>query len=65
MNISDLDFFFGNMTRKKKYRLAKCPILCRAKDQGGMRIMNLELQNRCPLSKWLFKLYSEKTFGRI
>jgi hypothetical protein len=23
-------------------------------------ILDLDLQNRCPLSKWLFKLFSEK-----
>lgn len=29
------------------------------KDQGGLGILNLELQNECLLSKWLFKLINE------
>lgn len=28
------------------------------KDQGGMGILNLELQNKCFLSKWLYKLFN-------
>jgi hypothetical protein len=27
--------------------------------QGGLGIQNLELQNKCLLSKWLFKLLNE------
>jgi hypothetical protein len=41
---------------KKKYRLAKWGIICRLKDQGGLGVLNLELQNKCLLSKWLFSL---------
>jgi hypothetical protein len=41
---------------KKKYRLAKWGIICRPKDQGGLGVLNLELQNKCLLSKWLFSL---------
>ena len=41
---------------KRKYRLSKWDILCRPKDQGGPGIMNLEVQKKCLLSKWLFKL---------
>ena len=59
MNTSNLDFF-GNIITKNKYRLVKWPILGQLKDQGGMGIMNLELQNRCLLSKWLFKLCNEE-----
>ena len=29
------------------------------KDQGGSGILNLDLQNRCLLSKWLFRLLNE------
>ena len=34
-------------------------ILCRPKEQGGLVIMDLNVQNKCLLSKWLFKLTNE------
>jgi hypothetical protein len=49
-------FFWQGDDHKKKYRLAKWGIICRSKDQGGLGILNLELQNKCLLSKWLFCL---------
>ena len=52
-------FFWQNDDLKRKYRLAKWDIICRPKDQGGLGIENLEVKNRCLLSKWLFKLSSE------
>ena len=52
-------FFWQNDELKRKYRLAKWDIICRPKDQGGLGIENLEVKNRCLLSKWLFKLSSE------
>ena len=39
--------------------MAKWDIICRPKDQGGLGIENLEVKNKCLLSKWLFKLSSE------
>jgi hypothetical protein len=33
--------------------------MCQLKDQGGLGIQNLEIQNECMLSKWLFKLINE------
>ena len=33
--------------------------MCRPKDQGGLGIIDLEIQNICFLSKWLFKLINE------
>ncbi|WVZ77229.1 hypothetical protein U9M48_025118, partial [Paspalum notatum var. saurae] len=44
---------------KKKYRLVKWGILRKPKHLGGLGILNLEVQNRCLLSKWLFKLINE------
>jgi hypothetical protein len=41
---------------KKKYRLAKWGIIYKPKDHGGLGGLNLELQNKCLLSKWLFCL---------
>jgi len=34
--------------------------MCRPKEQGGLGIMDLETQNKCLLSKWLFKLINEE-----
>jgi hypothetical protein len=34
-------------------------MVCQPKDQGGLEIQNLEIQNQCLLSKWLFKLINE------
>jgi hypothetical protein len=44
---------------KKKYHLTKWSVLCTPKNLGGLGILNLELQNRCVLSKWLFRLINE------
>ncbi|WVZ83546.1 hypothetical protein U9M48_030683, partial [Paspalum notatum var. saurae] len=52
-------FFWQCDEHKKKYRLAKWCILCKPKHIGGLGILNLEVQNRCLLSKWLFKLINE------
>jgi hypothetical protein len=34
-------------------------IICQPKDQGGLGILNIDAQNRCLLSKWLFKLINK------
>jgi hypothetical protein len=34
--------------------------MCQPKDQGGLGIQSLEIQNECLLSKWLFKLINEE-----
>ena len=34
--------------------------MCTPKEQGGPGIMDLETQNKCLLSKWLFKLINEE-----
>jgi len=52
-------FFWQSDNHKNKYRLAKWSILCQTKDQGGLGIKNLDIQNQCLLSKWLFKLINE------
>jgi hypothetical protein len=36
---------------KKKYRLTRWNIICQPKDQGGLGIHNIDVQNRCLLSK--------------
>nr|ABF96840.1 retrotransposon protein, putative, LINE subclass [Oryza sativa Japonica Group] len=53
-------FFWQCEEHKKKYRLAKWSILCKPKECGGLGIQNLELQNKCMLSKWLYKLWNEE-----
>jgi hypothetical protein len=47
-------FFWQGDDHKKKYRLAKWGIICRPKDQGGLGVLNLELQNKCLVSKCYF-----------
>jgi hypothetical protein len=43
-------------TDNKKYHLAKWDIMCRPKDQGGLGIIDLEIQNICLVSKWIVSL---------
>jgi uncharacterized membrane protein YobD (UPF0266 family) len=62
--LKKLDFYLSNFfwqgdNHKKKYRLTKWEILCLPKEQGGLGIINLEVQNICLLIKWLFKLINE------
>jgi hypothetical protein len=52
--------FWQDDDHKKKYRLVKWDILCQPKDQGGMGIMNIDIQNQCLLSKWLYELINEQ-----
>ncbi|WVZ49927.1 hypothetical protein U9M48_001242, partial [Paspalum notatum var. saurae] len=52
-------FFCQCDKHKKKYRLAKGNILSTPKDIGGLGILNLKMQNKCLLDKWLFKLLTE------
>ena len=52
-------FYWQNEQHKKKYRLAKWEIMCQPKDQGGLDILNLDLQNKCLLGKWLYRLCNE------
>ena len=44
-------FFWQYDEHKKKYRLVKWSILCQPKEIGGLGIKNLDIQNRCLLSK--------------
>jgi hypothetical protein len=52
-------FFWQGNDHKKKYRLDKWHIICRPKEQGGLGILDLDIQNKCLLSKWLYKLINE------
>jgi hypothetical protein len=46
-------FFWQNDDHKKNiYILIKWPILCQPKEQSGMGVLNLDLQNKFLLSKW-------------
>jgi hypothetical protein len=54
-----LRFFWQNDSQKRKYRLGKWSMVCQPKDQRGLGIQNLEIQNQCLLIKWLFKLINE------
>jgi hypothetical protein len=52
-------FYWQNDSQKKKYRLTKWSILCQPNDQRELGIQNIEIQNQCLLSKWMFKLINE------
>ena len=49
-------FFWQGDENKSKYRLARWDVICRPKDQGDLGIENLEVKNRCLLSKLLYRL---------
>jgi hypothetical protein len=53
-------FFWQGDEHKKKCRLVKWGIICRPKDQGGLGVVNFELQNKCLISKWLFSLINSE-----
>jgi hypothetical protein len=38
------------------YRLVKWSIICRPKDQGGLGILDLKIQDKCFLCMWPFSL---------
>jgi hypothetical protein len=40
--------------------LAKWNLICQPKNQGGLGVQNLDIQNKYLLSKWLFKLCNEQ-----
>ena len=53
-------FFWQGGSDKKKYHLAKWDILCCPKDQGGLGVIDLEVQNKCLLSKWIVNLLNSE-----
>ena len=53
-------FFWQNDQHKKKYHLIRWDQIRQPKEQGGLGIIDLEIQNKCLLSKWLFKLANEE-----
>jgi hypothetical protein len=53
-------FFWQCDEHKKKYRLAKWSILHKPKSIGGLGIVDLGIQNKCLLSKWIVKLLNEE-----
>ena len=44
-------FFWQSDEHKIKYRLTKWEIVCTPKDQGGFGVLNLDVHNKCLLSK--------------
>jgi hypothetical protein len=37
---------------------------CQPKDQVGLGIQNLDIKNKCLLSKWIFKLFNKEGMWR-
>jgi hypothetical protein len=52
-------FIWNEEGHKRKYKLTKWNIVCSPKDLGGLGVIDLDLQNKCLLSKWIFKLINE------
>jgi hypothetical protein len=52
-------FFWQCDEHKRKYRLAKWSILHKPVSVGGLGIIDLDTQNKCLLSKWVYKLLNE------
>jgi hypothetical protein len=53
--------FYGQSDQhKKKYKLTRWNIIYQPKEQDGLGILNIDVQNKCLLSKWLFKLINEE-----
>ncbi|WVZ64895.1 hypothetical protein U9M48_014345 [Paspalum notatum var. saurae] len=46
-------FFWQYDNHKKKYRLISWPILCHPKEQGGLGVQNIDIQNKCLRNKYL------------
>ncbi|WVZ51173.1 LOW QUALITY PROTEIN: hypothetical protein U9M48_002338 [Paspalum notatum var. saurae] len=40
-------------------KIIKWPLICQPREHGGLGVMNLDIQNKSLLSKWLFKLCNE------
>jgi hypothetical protein len=53
-------FFWQGGSDNKKHRLAKWDILYRPKDQGGLGVIDLKVQNKCLLSKWIVNLLNSE-----
>ncbi|WVZ49806.1 hypothetical protein U9M48_001132 [Paspalum notatum var. saurae] len=52
-------FFWQNDQHNKKYHLIRWDQIRQPKEQGGLGVIDLEVQNKCLMSKWLFKLANE------
>jgi len=53
-------FFWQWDEHKKKYRLAKWTTLSKPKCFGGLGILDLNIQNKCLLGRWIFKFLNEE-----
>lgn len=59
VNKSSRNFLWhGNDINKKGNYLASWKMICRPKDQGGLGVLNLRVQNSALLIKHLFKFYN-------
>ena len=57
-------FYWQNDQHERKYRLVKWNLICQPKLRGGLGVQNLDIQNKCLMSKWLFKLCNEDGLWR-
>lgn len=59
MNIIDQDSLNIIMINKKRLYTSQWSIICKQKSRG-LGYLNLDIHNKCLLSKWLFRLYNEE-----
>lgn len=51
-------FFWRGAGDEFKYHMAKWVAICKPKIHGGLGIVNIEIMNRCLLTKWIWKIES-------
>lgn len=53
------NFFWGETREKKKLHLVKCETIMRKKENGGLGVKNLRIQNLSLLAKWWWRFNKE------
>jgi hypothetical protein len=60
-NLTIIDpIFSGNAMSIRKNIDWRDGVFCESRRVGGLGIIDLDVQNKCLLSKWLFKLINEE-----
>ena len=53
------DFFWSGGTHSKKIHRVRWDFITRPKEFGGLGILDIEIQNKALLAKWLWRLHDE------
>jgi hypothetical protein len=43
-----------------RYHMVKWAVVCRPKEFGSLGIMSTQILNECLMTKWIWKLYTQK-----